>query len=118
MMGSPTRESAQWRGSMPSTMRCGSTPGTPRTARACVSREYEKGRKLFSSRSRLAQHNALCLIMAECAASAPPNITSGSSMAHFHSLPTGLEWWRQQKTHLLAHASEGVASMHRWEAMP
>ncbi len=34
------------------------------------------------------------------------------------TLPTGLEWWRQQKTHLLAQAREGVASMQRWEWMP
>lgn len=31
---------------------------------------------------------------------------------HFHVFPTGLVWWRQQKTHLLAHAKLGVASIH------
>ena len=34
------------------------------------------------------------------------------SSFHRHSRPTGFLWCRQQKTHLLAQAREGVASMH------
>ena len=30
----------------------------------------------------------------------------------------GLVWWRQQKTHLLAHARDGVVSMQRCDSMP
>jgi hypothetical protein len=39
-------------------------------------------------------------------------------MSHFQLVATGLVWCRQQKTHLLAQASEGVASMQRWLSMP
>ncbi len=34
------------------------------------------------------------------------------------SVSPGFVWWRQQKTHLLAQAREGVVSMHRWDSMP
>mmetsp|Transcript_1868 Transcript_1868/g.4589 ORF Transcript_1868/g.4589 Transcript_1868/m.4589 type:complete len:201 (+) Transcript_1868:260-862(+) len=90
MMGSPTRLSAQCAGLRPSLNRSGLTPGTPRNS--------------FTILTWLS--------------TAWRTITSGSSMSHFHSLPTGLLWCRQQKTHLLAHASEGVASMQRCDSMP
>ena len=34
------------------------------------------------------------------------------------SVSPGFVWWRQQKTHLLAQAREGVVSMHRWDSIP
>ncbi len=52
------------------------------------------------------------LTMALCLAMASSTMSSGSSVCHRHSRPTGFLWCRQQKTHLLAHAREGVASMH------
>mmetsp|Transcript_34100 Transcript_34100/g.60887 ORF Transcript_34100/g.60887 Transcript_34100/m.60887 type:complete len:201 (-) Transcript_34100:218-820(-) len=90
MMGSPTKLSAQCAGLSPSLKRSGLTPGTPRNSRT-----------IFTWLS------TACF-----------TITSGSSISHFHSFPTGLLWWRQQKTHLLAQAREGVASMQRWDSMP
>mmetsp|Transcript_3527 Transcript_3527/g.9578 ORF Transcript_3527/g.9578 Transcript_3527/m.9578 type:complete len:255 (+) Transcript_3527:317-1081(+) len=90
MMGSPTRLSAQCRTAMASASRSGLTPGTPR----------------------------ICFTMPRCPASAPSRISSGGSCCHFHSLPTGLVWCRQQKVHLLAQARLGVASMQRWDSMP
>mmetsp|Transcript_54714 Transcript_54714/g.173762 ORF Transcript_54714/g.173762 Transcript_54714/m.173762 type:complete len:201 (-) Transcript_54714:222-824(-) len=90
MMGSPTRLSAQCRGSMPSASLSGRTPGTP----------------------------FICLTILTCSLTAVSTIMSAGSISHFHSFPTGLVWWRQQNTHLLAHASEGVASMHRCDSMP
>jgi hypothetical protein len=43
---------------------------------------------------------------------ASPTIIAGSSDFHFHSVATGFLWCLQQKTHLFAQASEGVASIH------
>jgi hypothetical protein len=90
MMGSPTSDKAQCLGSIPSASRSGSTPGTP----------------------------FICLIMPLCSEMALVTSVSASSICHRHSRPTGLVWCRQQNTHLLAHASDGVASMHRWLSMP
>jgi|MDSW01.2.fsa_nt_gb hypothetical protein len=90
MMGSPTRLNAQCLGSIPSSNRSGMTPGTPR----------------------------ICLIMPRCSLTALLTSVSASSIFHRHSRPTGFVWCLQQKTHLLAHARLGVASMHRCDSMP
>ena len=90
MMGSPTSDSAQCRGSIPSSNLSGITPGTP----------------------------FICLIIPRCSDTADSTSSKGSSICHRHSRPTGLVWCRQQNTHLLAHASEGVASMQRCDSMP
>mmetsp|Transcript_19971 Transcript_19971/g.28095 ORF Transcript_19971/g.28095 Transcript_19971/m.28095 type:complete len:252 (-) Transcript_19971:266-1021(-) len=84
MMGSPTSDSAQCLTVNASWKRAGCTPGTP----------------------------FIVLIICWCLEMAASIIISGGSITHFHSLPTGLVWCRQQKTHLLAQASEGVISMH------
>mmetsp|Transcript_38395 Transcript_38395/g.80492 ORF Transcript_38395/g.80492 Transcript_38395/m.80492 type:complete len:212 (-) Transcript_38395:167-802(-) len=83
-IGSPTRERAQWRMVWASSRREGITPGSPR----------------------------ISLIMALCLEMKPSTSMRGSSVSHRQLVPTGFLWWRQQKTHLLAHASDGVASMH------
>ena len=43
-------------------------------------------------------------IMARCSSTASSTMASGGSVFHRHSVPTGFLWWRQQNTHLLAHA--------------
>mmetsp|Transcript_9442 Transcript_9442/g.23304 ORF Transcript_9442/g.23304 Transcript_9442/m.23304 type:complete len:206 (-) Transcript_9442:337-954(-) len=90
IIGSPTSDSAQCRGSIPSWKRAGITPGTP----------------------------FICLIIPRCSKIADATSSSGSSICHRHSRPTGLVWCRQQNTHLLAQASDGVASMQRCDSMP
>ena len=91
MIGSPTSESAQWRTRpMASAYRSGLTPGTPLS----------------------------CFIIARWFSSKPSSKVAGSSTCQRNEVPTGLSWWRQQKTHLFAHASDGVASMHWYETMP
>mmetsp|Transcript_28537 Transcript_28537/g.32810 ORF Transcript_28537/g.32810 Transcript_28537/m.32810 type:complete len:239 (-) Transcript_28537:530-1246(-) len=84
MMGSPTRDNAQCFTVWPSSQRSVNTPGMP----------------------------LVSLIMWTCMSIALWTMKIGSSTFHFHSLATGFLWCLQQKTHLLAQAREGVASMH------
>ena len=56
--------------------------------------------------------------MATCSRTASETISNGSSAFHFHSVATGFLWCRQQKTHLLAQARDGVASMHWYLRRP
>ena len=84
MIGSPTSDSAQCATCMAASSRAGMTPGTPRHS----------------------------LIISWCFSIAAFTRNSGLSVSHRHSRPTGFLWCRQQKTHLLAQARLGVASMH------
>lgn len=54
----------------------------------------------------------ICLIILEWRSIAESTISNGSSIFHCQLFPTGFVWCLQQKTHLLAHARLGVASMH------
>jgi hypothetical protein len=59
-----------------------------------------------------------CLIILQWFSRASFIICSGGSIFQRHSVPTGFVWWRQQNTHLLAHARLGVVSMQRWLSIP
>lgn len=54
----------------------------------------------------------ICLIIFAWRSIAVFTISIGSSIFHCQLFPTGFVWCLQQKTHLLAHAKLGVASMH------
>ena len=90
MMGSPTRLRAQCLTVMAALWASSVTPGTPLS----------------------------CLIKFVCKSTASRTIWSAGSISHFQLVPTGFLWWRQQNTHLLAQARDGVASIQFIDEMP
>ena len=90
MIGSPTSESAQCFGSIPSASRSGNTPGTP----------------------------FICLIMPLCSFIAPFTRVTASSIFQRHVRPTGLVWCRQQNTHLVSEKKRVSREWHQVPCMP